>query len=81
MAEFEEYLKSKKIDPEKFKAGEPGTWEKFEKLFYQVSPKSFTMQKLFLINQLRRKFHFKEEKETTNQATTAKKRPIIKRKA
>ncbi len=81
MAEFEEYLKGKKIDPEKFKSGEPETWSKFEKLFYQVSPKSFTMQKLFLINQLRRRFHFEGGKENTNKTTTAKKRPIIKRKA
>lgn len=56
-AEFEAYLLSKKIAPEAFRQHEPEQYAAFAKLFALVSPKSFTMQKLFLINQLRRKYH------------------------
>lgn len=54
--EFEEFLKSKKIDPEKFKSSEPHRWEEWKALFEMVHPKSFVSQKLFLINGIRRKY-------------------------
>ena len=60
--EFEEFLKKKKIDPLKFKVGNPEKWEEWESLFLQVHPKSFTSQKLFLINAIRRKYHLEEVK-------------------
>jgi hypothetical protein len=81
MEEFEAYLINKKIDPVLFKAGEPETWQKFKTLFYQVSPKSFTMQKLFLINKIRKKYHYKQETTPETKTTMQKKKPIIRRKA
>jgi hypothetical protein len=57
MSEFEKYLIDKKISPEKFKSGEPPVYEEFEMLFMQMHPKSFTAQKLYLINKIRRKYH------------------------
>ena len=45
---FEEYCISKKIDPERF--------EEWKHFFDAVSINSFTQQKLFLINEIRRKY-------------------------
>lgn len=76
---FEEYLATKKIDSTAFKIAEKELWIKFELLFEQMHPKSFTMQKLSLINQIRRKYPLMEvvaqkvEKPKT-------KRPIIRPK-
>ena len=57
---FEEYLIGKKIDARQFKALEPDRWQEWALLFEQVSPASFTSQKLYLINPLRRKYHLRE---------------------
>ncbi|TAH21598.1 MAG: hypothetical protein EAZ08_02505 [Cytophagales bacterium] len=54
--EFEKYLVGKKISPEKFKQAEPARYEEFETLFLQIHPKSFTSQKLYLINKIRRMY-------------------------
>lgn len=59
--EFEEYLIGKKIDPAKFKQGEPSSFEELSRLFDQVHPNSFTQQKLFLINPIRRKYTLTED--------------------
>lgn len=53
---FEEYLKSKKIDSSAFRLGEPDIWESWKAEFEQISPISFTAQKLYLINPIRRKY-------------------------
>ncbi len=53
---FPEYLISKKINEEKFKAAEPQKFEEWRLLFEQVHPDSFTMQKKFFINAARRKY-------------------------
>ena len=57
---FEEYLIEKKIDSREFKANEPDRWQEWALLFEQVSPASFTSQKLYLINPIRRKYHLQE---------------------
>jgi len=57
---FEEYLHEKKIDPVEFKVGEPDRWQEWAALFKEVSPASFTSQKLYLINPLRRKYRLRE---------------------
>ncbi len=57
--DFESYLKSKKIDSEAFKQAKPDLWNEWEKLFNQLSPISFTSQKLYLINSIRRNFLLK----------------------
>ncbi|MEM1137010.1 MAG: hypothetical protein AAGI07_14330 [Bacteroidota bacterium] len=80
MEEFEEYLKSKKIDPILFSQNEPTLWEEFKQLFYVVNPKSFTMQKLFLINKLRRKYHLVTASDITSKPEKKKARPILKKK-
>lgn len=59
--DFEEYLHSKKIDSATFKVSESGEFSRLEKLFVQMHPSSFTAQKLFLINSLRRKYSKKEK--------------------
>ena len=58
---FEEYLKSKKIDSDSFMASEQSVWESWKAEFDEVGPTSFTAQKLYLINPVRRKYHLKEE--------------------
>lgn len=58
---FEEYLTSKKIDAARFKKVESAQFEEWHAAFDQMHPDSFTAQKLFLINPLRRRFQLKEE--------------------
>lgn len=53
---FEEYLNQKKINHETFLWAEPERFNEFKKIFNQVHPDSFTSQKKFLINDLRRKY-------------------------
>ncbi|WMJ71679.1 hypothetical protein RCC89_00620 [Cytophagaceae bacterium ABcell3] len=54
--EFKEYLLKKKIDPERFNGAEPQRYKEWQALFAEVHPESFTAQKKFLINELRRKY-------------------------
>lgn len=53
---FEEYLDSKKIDSESFKTKEPVLYAEWQNTFIQLHPNSFTAQKLYVINSIRRKF-------------------------
>ena len=78
---FEEYLISKKIDSQAFKTAESAMWNEWNGLFDQMSADSFTAQKLYLINSIRRKYLLK----TTEVAPAAKNvsaapRPVIKPK-
>ena len=57
---FEEYLITKKIDKALFERMEKQRFDEFENIFNQVHPNSFTQQKFFLINGLRRKYPYKE---------------------
>jgi len=54
--EFEQYLDERKIDSKTFQAKQPEQWEDLKKLFEQVHPNSFTAQKKFIINVIRREF-------------------------
>ncbi|GAA4437849.1 hypothetical protein GCM10023091_17610 [Ravibacter arvi] len=54
---FEEYLSGKKIDAEKFRQKQPDRYQEWATLFAEIHPDSFTMQKKFLINDIRRLFH------------------------
>lgn len=70
---FEAYLTSKKIDSVAFQKAEPALWESWQKEFELVHPNSFTAQKLYLINPIRRKYQLKEmvvEEVTKVPATT-----------
>jgi hypothetical protein len=53
---FDEYLYSKKIDSLSFRQNENELWETWKKEFDLISPVSFTAQKLYLINPIRRKY-------------------------
>lgn len=78
---FEEYLLSKNIDSAAFRTAEPEVWEGWRSEFESLHPASFTAQKLFLINPIRRKYLLKERpvqkittptpKETTTTAVPA----------
>lgn len=59
MISFKGYLTQKNIDEEKFRAGEPALYQEWEALFSQIHPDSFTAQKKFLINDIRRRFILK----------------------
>jgi hypothetical protein len=56
---FEDYLAGKKIDSQLFREHEPELWSAWEQEFGQQHPSSFTAQKLYLINPLRRKYLLK----------------------
>ena len=56
---FEDYLITKKIDSMAFKSAEPDRWEEWNTIFVDLSPASFTAQKLYLINPVRRKYPLK----------------------
>ena len=56
---FEAYLISKKIDGEAFLQREPDVWKAWNEEFEQLHPNSFTAQKLYLINPIRRKYPLK----------------------
>lgn len=58
---FEGYLENKKINAEIFRLAEPERYESLKTIFEQVHPESFTNQKKFLINDLRRKYTLKRE--------------------
>lgn len=76
---FEEYLISKKIDGVTFQAAEPALWAEWSALFAQMSPASFTSQKLYLINPIRRKYQLKiTPTETLKPAVVSK--PVFKPK-
>lgn len=75
--EFDDYLRSKKIDAEKYKAAEKDQYASFKLLFDQIHPDSFTQQKLFLINKIRRTYLLKEEKEQAAPPTPKKLKPKI----
>ena len=53
---WEEYCISKKIDSDKFRAAWGVKWQELKTIFEQVHPDSFTEQKKFIINDLRRRF-------------------------
>lgn len=79
---FEEYLISKKIDSQAFCASEPALWNEWNGLFEAMSPASFTAQKLYLINPLRRKYLLKatEVAVAPKVSAPAAARPVMKPK-
>jgi len=70
---FEDYLISKKIDSVAFRLAESTVWESWRIEFEQMHPNSFTAQKLYLINPIRRKYILKIEpvKAQVENASTA----------
>ena len=76
--EFADYLRSKKIDPEIFKEQALDQYTEWKTMFDQVHPNSFTQQKLFLVNQVRRKYHLKETPKQQKSDAPKAARPKIK---
>jgi hypothetical protein len=56
---FEKYLEQKNIDSEKFLWENPEQFQELKVIFNQINSESFTAQKKFLINPLRRKYQLK----------------------
>ncbi len=79
---FEEYLVSKKIDSQAFRTAQPALWNEWNGLFEAMSPASFTAQKLYLINPVRRKYVLKiaEVAAAPKASTPAAPRPVMKPK-
>lgn len=77
---FEDYLASKKIDSEKFRQAEPHRWQEWHDAFMQVHPNSFTAQKLYLINPIRRKYQLAPVAPVSAEAKPAAARPVMKMK-
>lgn len=69
---WEEFCRSKKIDPKLFLEQDAARYHELKVIFEQVHPKSFTEQKKFLINDLRRRYLLKEEAKTEATVKTAK---------
>ena len=77
---FEEFLTDKKINPAAFKVGDPSLWKEWSLLFEEMSVVSFTAQKLYLINPLRRKYLLKEAPPTQQpEGTTETSKPVVKK--
>ena len=64
--EFEEYLKAKKIDSAEFKNEDQARFTEWESIFQTMHPDSFTAQKKFLINDIRRRYILGNEPEQIN---------------
>ena len=84
---FEEYLVSKKIDSKAFREQAPDQWTAWNAIFEQMHPNSFTAQKLYLINPIRRRFPLAEvvvpsaAAEPAPDATPAKPKPVMAKPA
>ncbi|MCR9250482.1 MAG: hypothetical protein NXI20_08650 [bacterium] len=74
---FEEYLHAKKIDAKAFKRSNSTQYDELKNIFDQVHPNSFTAQKLFLINDIRRNNPLKEET-ITSEKPKSQAKPKIK---
>ncbi len=72
-----DYLKQKKIDPDQLKTKESELYKAFAIEFSQMHPESFTAQKLFLINKLRRKYKYEAQEEVSRPKVAVKVKPKI----
>lgn len=78
MENFEQFLKSKKIDSKSFQNNEDELWRNWNELYEQVHPESFIAQQLYLINNIRRKYPLKAEQKNI-EIPKKRVRPVIKR--
>lgn len=60
-ADFDQYLIAKKINPGRFRKAMETQYKEFRVIFNEVSPSSFTAQKLFWLNRLRREFPLSDQ--------------------
>jgi hypothetical protein len=73
---LEAYLISKKIDSAAFLKAEPELWKSWDFEFQEMHPNSFTLQKLNLINPVRRKYPLPVMPEKQELPTPASDKPI-----
>jgi hypothetical protein len=82
-SDFEIYLADKKIDSQAFGDAQPEKWQSFKLLFDQVHPASFTVQKKFLLNDLRRLYPAKATEpilpETKAEEPKKAAKPVVRR--
>lgn len=76
---FEAYLINKKIDSDSLKKEEPELWKGLEEIFLQMHPNSFTAQKLYLINPLRRKYPLSENASEAKAPKAKPGKPVIRK--
>jgi len=74
---FEEYCRKKKIDPVLFLQSDPERFREWKTIFDQVHPDSFTEQKKFLINPIRKKYLLVVAEETKTEEAV-KPKPLVK---
>ena len=77
--EWGNYLEQKKINADAYRQGNPEQYQEFKEIFYQVSPNSFTSQKLFLLNRIRRQYPLIQVEAAKSAAKPAA-RPVFKPK-
>ena len=77
---FEEFLIKKRINSSAFQSAEPAQWQEWKSLFEIISEVSFTSQKLYLINAIRRKFLLKNDSAATPKPTAAASKPVMRPK-
>ena len=53
---FDDYLSQKHINAEKFKLNDAAIYLSWASIFTKMHPKSFSLQKLFLLNKVREKY-------------------------
>lgn len=72
---FSEYLLSKKIDAEAFERYEKSLFDSWKEEFEKMHPNSFTVQKLNLINPVRRKYRLSGD---TTETSASSETPVPK---
>lgn len=72
---FAAYLGSKKIDSDAFRKAEPDLWNAWKSEFEKMHANSFTVQKLNLINPIRRKYHLATPEEPKSPTTPQTPKP------
>lgn len=87
---FIEFLEKKRIDTAAFRKERPQQWEQFQKLYDQIGPTSFDLQKKFFFNDLRALFPLAISSSPTPMLSTEgrkprpkltlKKKPLLKTK-
>ncbi len=75
---FEAYCRKKKIDPDLFLQSDPERFREWKTIFEQVHPDSFTEQKKFLINPIRKKYLLVVAEDAGKTEEPAKVKPLVK---
>ena len=78
--DFKQYLASKRINAQKFAAEKAVQYTAWEKAFEQMSPDSFTSQKKFLINKIRRAYWLEQVAEEVKEVKKVAAKPVMKPK-